>query len=527
MPEITKLVSGVLFALEHSSDWSSVWEFCNTDQSAKLIYNTQQLEQLDEYRKRKAELIAESQQLIQQCGGDTYKKCEDKIEQNFGELYIDSITPIQDSKYLILRYSAVPFPFQMAHRSRSKRVSQLEKQISRNIIHELLTPINSIQGLNEQLGEAILDDSTKTLLAMHAASCLRLKTHISELVNSIGLSTCEARGYLKTDFDLFDTIFSVSSKANRSISQNGRSLSFELAYPTQLKCLPITGYPKLLEQLLLHLLDNAIKFTPDGGRICMNLELQGDSFLQFSIADNGCGIDENLINVLFRPFILGDMRDTRQDKGLGLGLSSARDCLIIMTGNENAKINLTQTEGGGATFTFKVLYEKSDINISDQRGSLQLPKPPVEYHILVAEDNPTQQMIITRLIKKLGFRYTLVGNGVEVVGEFLRADRCYDLVLMDIQMPGISGHEATRMIRKIEQRLCRGTDLIPIIAITANIENEVHVESLKAGMNGHYGKPVTRVVLNDLIRKSILGIALSDAAVRDSTEQTKHPDQAI
>jgi CheY-like chemotaxis protein len=100
----------------------------------------------------------------------------------------------------------------------------------------------------------------------------------------------------------------------------------------------------------------------------------------------------------------------------------------------------------------------------------------------------------------------VVENGVEALGEYIRGDTKYDLILMDIQMPGISGHEATRMIRKHEKEL--GWDRIPIVAITANIEKEVHSESLRCGMDGHYGKPVTRVVLDELIRKALLGISL-------------------
>jgi CheY-like chemotaxis protein len=109
-------------------------------------------------------------------------------------------------------------------------------------------------------------------------------------------------------------------------------------------------------------------------------------------------------------------------------------------------------------------------------------------------------------VTKLGFVCQLVENGVEAVGEYVRGDTHYDLILMDIQMPGISGHEATELIRKHEEEF--NWARVPIVAITANIEKEVHSQSLRVGMDGHFGKPVTRLVLDELIRKALLGITI-------------------
>ncbi len=504
MADIDDVLTGITLVIDHCSDWLSLWKFDPLEQSIDSVYTSRRLEAVASYRECKAVLEKELLDILKQSDGNSFSQSGDNVDKCIGDVYVASAKRIEASDYYLVKYERVPFPFQMEHRARSKRVSDLEKQILRNIVHELLTPINSIEGLNGELGEAMLDPHSKVLLDLHTQSCHQLKTHIADMVDSIGLRNSEARSYTKQDFNLFETLFSVTSKANRSILEQHRKLKFTLDCPSQQASLPVRGYPHLLEQLLLHLIDNAIRFTQDGGDICLSVELKSRSVLAFSVLDSGCGVDSDLSRLIFCPFILGDMADTRTKKGLGLGLSSALSCLIIMSSNENARIQLESSPGAGARFHFDLPYERSKVTVFEQPDSLKLPHPVGSYRILVAEDNPTQQMIISRLIDKLGFDYLLVANGIEAVGEFIRGDSHYDVILMDIQMPGISGHEATKIIRKHEQEF--NLAKTPIVAITANIENEVHSESISVGMDGHYGKPVNRVVLDELIRKSLLGI---------------------
>jgi signal transduction histidine kinase/CheY-like chemotaxis protein len=506
MSDLDDVLTGIMLAMEKAHELTSLWELDTTSRQADLLCMSSMLraeEGIEDYLLVSAKEIAS---LILDAGQRVYSQSAEHIDRDFGDLYIESMEPVQASDFYVIKYNKVPFPFELSHRPRSPKVSDLERKITRNITHELLTPINSMQGLNEQLSEALLDDSSREILSLHTESCSKLKTHLSDIVNYFSLSSTESQSYNRENFDLAETMFSISSKANRSILEGHRRLKFHLECSFGSESAPVRGYPLLLEQALLQLIENALKFTPDGGEVNVNCDIVEDRLLRFRVSDNGCGISESDQHIIFRPFILGDMCDTRTKRGIGLGLASALECVIIMSGNEHAHIYVDSAPGEGASFTFELPYEKSNYQRSEHAGGLDLPKDETEYFILVAEDNPTQQMIVDRLIQKLGFHSMVVENGVEALGEYIRGDTKYDLILMDIQMPGISGHEATRMIRKHEKEL--GWDRIPIVAITANIEKEVHSESLRCGMDGHYGKPVTRVVLDELIRKALLGISL-------------------
>jgi|GEM_PF-3515002 len=525
MSDLDDVLTGVMLALERSREMISLWEVeerphsekspsdisPNDDDSgkgnypAKLLHASPILRLDEDFATLEERSGPEISTIFLKLSGRSFLQPQATLSGQFGDLYIDSLHPVESSHYCLVKFDRIPFPFELSHKPRSQKVSDLERKITRNITHELLTPLNSIQGLNEQLSEAILDESMQEALKLNVESCAIVKAHVSDIVNYVSLSSTETQAYTVEHFDVLETLFSISSKANRTILENERDLNFSLRYPVDRESIAVKGYPGLLEQTLLHLIDNAIKFTPDGGKVTVEFSIENEHKLRFSVTDTGCGIAEGYHRIISRPFILGDMADTRITRGIGLGLASALECLEIMSGNEHVRFALESSPGQGACFAFSLPYEPSSHRSSASVKGMELPKAPDEYHILVAEDNPTQQLIVDRLIKKLGFKSTVVENGVEALGEYVRADTHYDLILMDIQMPGISGHEATRMIRKHESEF--NLDPIPIVAITANIEKEVHSESLRCGMNGHYGKPVTRVVLDELIRKSLLGIS--------------------
>ena len=508
MKDLHDVLTGAMLALDRSSELLSLWELQGNNHQLTLVFASPKLTNKIDFSRLKETLYLEVRQHVEQHGTNTFFQNQEAIEKNCGELYIQFVYPLENSDYFFVKYETVPYPFELHHRMRSKRVSDLERQITRNIIHELLTPINSIQGINEQLSETALNQETKELLTHHAEACQLLKTHISDIVHFISLRNSETRVFQKEDFDILETLFSVSSKANRSILENNRQLEFKMHYPAKQESIPAVGYPDLLEQMLLHLIDNAIKFTPDTGHIHVDVNFKDDNTITFTIKDGGIGITQDDRALLFRPFILGDMRATRTSKGLGLGLASATECLCVICNDDNAQLHLQSKPNQGTRVSFEIPYEKSFSEMATRDQCLHLPYPPSHYKILVAEDNPTQQMIIKRLINHLGFQIHMVDNGLEAVGEYMRGDSHYDLILMDIQMPGISGHEATKLIRDHEMTF--NEEKVPIIAITANIENEVHSQSLESGMDGHFGKPVSRLVLDKLIRQALLGMRRQD-----------------
>ncbi len=504
LTDLDDVLTGVMLAIDHTRDWLSLWEL-DEGGELQILHQSHSLAHDEEYMQGRERLRLELTDILKRTGRLSFKQPHELVDKGFGEVFIDAVDAIGSSPYFLVKFARVPFPFELKHNARNKKVSDLEKAIIRNLVHEVLTPLNSVEGLGEQLAEIARCEKGLEVLGLHAEACHRLKTRITDIINAISLRVTESRCFIPSTFDLFETVFSISSKTNRSIYQAGRSLVFKMNSPTEHSSLPISGFPELLEQTILHLVDNAIKFTPDGGEIEVNVELLADKHLRFSVVDTGCGMDAVHAKLFFKPFIMGNMSDTREHKGMGLGLSSATDCLMIMCSNSYSQIHYKPNPKGGSIFSFEIPYQETS-HESATVELLDLPKPVNQYNILIAEDTPTQQMIIKRLVSKLGYKLQLIDNGVEAVGEYVRGDTHYDLILMDIQMPGISGHEATKLIRKHEQEM----DLprIPIVAITANIEKEVHSQSLRVGMDGHFGKPVTRLVLDELIRKALLGISI-------------------
>lgn len=507
MADIEDIITGVTLMMDASSELASLWELTEGGGGARLVHVNPNVLKGRKITARKDQYAEELVALVAQFGKSDISRKYEQVEVEFGDIYIARVNFILASNYMMVGFGVMPFPFELKHHSRSDKVSNIERKITRNIVHELLTPINSMQGLNEQLKETILDEDTRTVLDIYSDSCALLKSNLTESINFVSLKSAELKAFTIETYDVFETLFSVSSKANRSILENQRKLLFRLNYPTDLDSLVCEGYADLLEQTLLFLIDNAIRFTPDGGRVTVDFTVSDDwNWLAFSVTDTGIGIPEDNRGLLFRPFVLGDMEDTRMYRGMGLGLPSALESVKIMSQSESARIELESEEGKGSSFSFQLPLYRGKSVLPEKPKELELPKEPCEYCVLIAEDNPTQQMIIKRLIDKLGFRSTIVSNGLEAVGEYVRGDTAYNLILMDIQMPGISGHDATQMIRAHEEKF--QLQRIPIVAVSANIEKDVHSESLRVGMDGHYGKPVTRISLSTLIRKALLGISL-------------------
>jgi two-component system sensor histidine kinase/response regulator len=254
-----------------------------------------------------------------------------------------------------------------------------------------------------------------------------------------------------------------------------------------------------LQQVLVNLLTNAIKFTKTGGITldvkCMTpppQELDNAVFLQFSVQDSGIGMSEEQIEMLFRPFTQADTSTTRKYGGTGLGLAISKSIVGMM----NGKIWCRSTPGKGTTFIFT---GKFDLALTDEMSSI-IEKTDVSKKkekllenealsliqgakILLAEDNKINQMVATELLKLKGFEVDVADNGRIAVEMIDRKE--YALVLMDIQMPEMDGLEAARKIRRNPKY-----DGLPIIAMTAHALSGDKEISLLAGMNDHVTKPI-------------------------------------
>jgi CheY-like chemotaxis protein len=240
-----------------------------------------------------------------------------------------------------------------------------------------------------------------------------------------------------------------------------------------------TGDSTRIRQVLSNLISNAVKFTT-AGRVTVTVETRPDG-LSFAVQDTGIGIAPDKLGAIFEKFTQADASMTRRFGGTGLGLAICHQLVNLMGGELTVNIQ----EGRGACFAFSVPLARCEARApvaAAQRP--QASDRPLK--VLAAEDNPTNQLILSALMEPLGLELTMVGNGREAVEAV--AGQAFDLILMDAQMPVMNGVEAALEIRRREA--AAGTARTPIIALTANVMQHQLAEYAEAGMDGHVAKPI-------------------------------------
>ena len=344
--------------------------------------------------------------------------------------------------------------------------------------HELRTPLTGIIGLSQLIGaNSKLGEQDQKYVDMVQIASRQLITIIN---NVMDISRLEA-GAVEIDqeaFRLVDTVNMVLTMVGPEAEKKGLALSSQL--PDSMPVL--IGDTGRITQVLYNLIGNAIKYTAKG-QINVSAELsqsKGIAKVVLRIADSGAGLKPEQIPLLFERFSRGEQESGSETSGAGLGLAISRQLVELMGGTIGAK-NLAT---GGSEFWFSL-----DFPCLDALPELHPPKDPSEsgysaLKVLLAEDNAFSQELIRTCLKPLGFELDTVVNGQEAVLASQR--KAYDLILMDIRMPGMDGHAATRAIRAMGEPWNR----IPIIALSGNtLPTEVDA-CLAAGMNDHVGKPI-------------------------------------
>jgi CheY-like chemotaxis protein len=355
--------------------------------------------------------------------------------------------------------------------------------------HEIRTPLNGVLGLSSLLESENLPGETRAQVQAIRSAGLLLQRVLNDVLDYAKLEA----GRLEMESVPFDPRRNVEDAAGlfrAAAAQKGLELS--VIVDPMLPPL-VTGDPSRLQQVLMNLLNNAIKFTECGSvklELVYEDRLGATGCLSIRVRDTGIGIPPHRRERLFQPFTQLDSSTSRRYGGTGLGLAISHRIVQQMGG----AIEVDSLENRGTTFCVRVPAERAAVAPPFQTH--QAPALPRGLKVLVVEDNRVNQMVAVRMLERLGIQPDLAADGEEAVR--LAERRPYDLVFMDVQMPGTDGLEATRRIR---QRI--GTQL-PIVALTAHASREDAALCRTAGMDDYLTKPLTTEALRNAFERWVL-----------------------
>lgn len=389
-------------------------------------------------------------------------------------------------------------------KDRAEASEKSKSEFLASMSHEIRTPMTGVMGFADMLLDSNLaiDDREKVIKIKGATQTLL--TIINDILD---LSKLEA-GRLEMenlDFNLRHAIEEVLDLVRERARM--KQLKMRIDYPDNIPD-GINGDPTRVRQILINLVGNAVKFT-HAGEVAVEVRIDGDEgskMLRINVKDTGIGISGENSQKLFTNFSQADASISRRYEGTGLGLSISRRLVELM----NGVIWVKSEEGIGSNFSFRLPYmpATSDVSTQVRQNVVQSFSTKRALNILVAEDNRLNQRIIMATLEKFGHKPTVVENGVQVLTQ-IDKDK-YDLILMDIRMPEMSGPEATRAIRSRTDALAK----IPIIALTADAMEE-HIRGYLAdGMDACATKPIDRAKLLTTINE-VLGEEIHVAQEED------------
>jgi two-component system, sensor histidine kinase len=381
-----------------------------------------------------------------------------------------------------------------AAQARAEAGERAKSDFLATMSHEVRTPLNAITGF----GDLLSDDPSLTPSQRRCVDQIRVGCEVlTSVVNDVlDFARIEAGGIVleAAPFSAYTFVDETVALVRGTAERKGLDLRVEEDGREERRVL---GDVTRLRQVLLNLVNNAVKFTDQG---CVRVSLTQTSVsdgvrLRIAVQDTGIGISAEAQTRLFNRFVQADSSTTRRFGGTGLGLAIARGLVEAMCG----RIGLDSREGAGSTFWFTVTLPVAEAG-DRERGKLApsaVPAASRSAHLLLVDDGDINRELAQAVLEAMGYRVDLACDGREAV--FMVQAQTYDLVLMDVEMPVMDGRTAIRQIRA----LAGPARTVPIIAMTAHVLPEQVAGLLAAGANDHIGKPFNRESLRALVERSL------------------------
>lgn len=374
----------------------------------------------------------------------------------------------------------------------AENAAKSKQQFLSNMSHEIRTPSNSILGFTNVLLKTKLDPQQKEYLDAIQTSGKTLNILINDILDLAKVDAGKM-AFEKKPFEIYKSIRLILHTFDPKIEE--KKLKFVMEYDKSIPSV-LLGDSVRLNQIILNLMSNAIKFTHEG-TILLSIKLLNEDeenvTCEFTVTDTGIGIGAKSLDSIFNAFEQDGSNAINSYGGTGLGLSIVKQLIEAQGGS----ISVTSKKGKGSAFSFTLSFEKTNTKLEEDTEVLKLDSELKGLRVLVAEDVKLNQLLVKIILTDFGFEYDIVENG-KIAIEKLQTNN-YDIILMDLQMPVMNGFEATEYIRKTMK-----SD-IPIIALTAAV-TPIDVARCKAlGVNDYVSKPMDEKLLYkailDLVKK--------------------------
>lgn len=393
------------------------------------------------------------------------------------------------------------------------RAQKAKEQFLANVSHEIRTPINGIAGMATLLSQNPTAKEQATYLNAIKSAAENLKVIINDILDLASIESGKLN-FEKIGFNLNDLLHTVVDSFSVQSTQKGIGLTYAL---DERISKVLIGDPFRLNQILINLISNALKFTHDG-HISINCQLERNTgktqSIKIDVSDTGIGIPADKLNRIFESFSQADASVTRKYGGTGLGLTIVKQLVELQRGS----ITVNSTEEKGTTFSIVIPYAIGNTTELEEKASVFNKKQNElsnlkNLRILLAEDNDINRLYATSILKMWECTADTAENGYVALEKVRNND--YDIILMDIQMPVMDGFEATRAIKK------RGApkNQIPIIALTANSSSKDIEKCMASGMNDCIAKPFTP--------ENLFGILIKYGRFRETQQALKPENETI